>query len=226
MSKNVVHLDGILESLQVVSATEKETYAWASFVTLHARSGMVNRGVSPSELYEKMRHDIRVIATGEDSAKRLKELSGQVADARKDAKIFSCELDGHIVSNGEGSFVYCKADYIKPTETIKTNGNNRVIISGEVVSTSFTNESATIKVKTDQGVVDNHFLRKSSLETWDLVSRGSIRKGESITFHGPLVSMGMTNGNTVRKYCMVTPTLVQRTPSLTEKRRKSGPSLG
>lgn len=225
MSKNNnIHLDGILEAFAIVDGNDKRCLASASVITLHAKPDMPE-GTSPSELYDRLHHDIEVVAKPSDRNK-LEVMGRAFAESKEKGSVFPCSLDGFLFSDGSESFVVCKAEDFRKTDTVKTSANNRVNIVGVVSSFTYTDETADIKIKTDEGIFSTFISRRENLPVWEMVSNGKIAKGDTLVLSGPLLSRRMTDGKTVLRSCMLSPHVFQKQKLEHKIPRKGGPSVG
>lgn len=207
---NKVHLEGLLENLEPIGTSNGFSYALAGMATLHERPGAVKES-SPSERYAKIHHELRIVA-GKGSEEALELLSKTYEACRKKGEPYSCCVDGHLFSDGNESYVVCKLDDLKHLDKISTSGNNRVNINGDVVSTSYTNETATIRLRTDEGVFNTFVLRRQNQSSWDMVADGKISKGDSLSISGPLLSNRMTDGKKTIRFCQVSPRVIKKLP--------------
>jgi len=206
---NSVHLEGVLEGFQFPVSKDGVFCARASVVTLHPRSGVDGVG-KPSEVYEKLHHEVRIIGDEKNFALLSSIHDDFLACKNENGSLLPCRVDGFLLSNGEESFVVCQAKSFSRNDMIKTNGNNRVNITGEVVSTSYTNETAQIRFKTDEGVLDSFVSRRVSQDIWDMVADGKLNKGDVVSMSGPLLSNVMSDGEKRIRTCMVSPQILQK----------------
>ena len=221
---NSVHLEGALEAFQLLGEKDGSVLAWASVVTLHVKPGMPEN-TPPSQLYKRMHHEVRVVA-GKGKSDLLQSLSSGFQFSSESGEVFPCSVDGYLYSDGNESFVVCGADNIRRSDLVKTNGNNRVNILGEVVSTSYTDETATIRLKTDEGVLTSFISRRQNQASWDMVVDGNISKGDSLSITGPLLSTRQTSdGKRYVRTCMVSPHLLQKQNVQRRTTRRGVPTL-
>lgn len=201
---NSVHLDGVLVAFQMLGERQGMQMAWASVMTLHPKAG-VQEGASPSDMYLKMQHDVRITA-GPKEADLLRSIEEGFKFASDSGEVFPCSVDGSLYSDGVESFVGCRADNLRRNHLVKTNGNNRVYILGEVISTSYTDETARIVLRTDEGELSSFIARRQNQACWDMVVDGKIAKGALLSVSGPLLSAKQTSdGKNYLRSCMVTP---------------------
>ena len=217
---NKVHLDGVLEGFELVGATDDHSFALASLVTLHARPG-VSVEAPQSERYAKIHHELRIVSNS-GNVDALDSFSKAFGEARSKGVPYPCSVDGHLFSDGNETYVVCGVDDLKRIDRIKTSGNNRVNITGEVVSTSHTNETATIRLKTDEGTISSFIFRRQNQSNWDMVVDGKVSKGDSLSIIGPLLSNRMTDGKKVLRFCQVSPHLIQKLNLEKSVTRKKG----
>ena len=209
LKKNNVHLEGVLEAFQVVGETAGRSFALASVVTLHARPGSAAT-MRPSERFSKIHHELRVVA-GKGKEQMLGMLSSAFEATRTEGSVFSCAVDGHLFSDGTESYIVCDMKNLKRVDRVKTSGNNRADILGEVVSTAHTGETATIKLRTDDGgIFSSLILRRQNQQCWDMVVDGKIVKGDKLSLSGPLLSNRETDGNNVIRSCQVSPHFIEK----------------
>ena len=213
-----------MEAFRVVGEKDGTSYAWASVVTLHVKPGM-QENTPPSQLYKRVHHEVRVVADKE-KAGLLESLASGFQFSSESGEVFACSVDGYLYSDGNESFVVCEADNMRRSDLVKTNGNNRVNILGEVVSTSYTDETATIRLKTDEGVLTSFISRRQNQANWDMVVDGNISKGDSLSITGPLLSTSETSdGKRYVRTCMVSPHLLQKQNVLKRTTRRGVPTL-
>lgn len=222
---NTVHLDGVLEAFQVLKESEKGSLAWASVVTLHPKPGMPEN-TPPADRYNRIHHEVRVIAH-KGGADGLRSFSDGLQCASEAGEAFPCSVDGYLFSDGNESYVVCDAEDLRRIDFVKTNGNNRVNISGEVVSTSFTDETARVVIKTDEGEIASFISRRQNQAAWDMVVDGDLSKGDMLSISGPLHSVRQTSdGKSHVRTCMVSPHVMQKQKVQRRTAKRGGPTLG
>lgn len=221
---NQVRLDGILKALKIAKQEDNLSVALATVVTLHPRDG-VSSSELPSALYENVEHNVQIIDKSA-SGRRLAALSSDFSSLSASKELFACSLDGFLYCDGRDSYVVCDVADIKRTEKVRTSANNSVSLAGSVVSTSFSGESASIRLKTDEGVIDTFIVRKDSQAFWEMVSSGKVKRNDIVSVSGPLLSGKMTDGDRTINTCMVCPHVLQMQRLDKKINRKSGATLG
>ena len=223
MKNNSVHLDGVLEAFKVLKTDESGGLAWASVVTLHPKDNMAG-DTAPSVRYDRLHHDVQVLAD-KDSVDRLSFFAEGLKTQQESGSVFACSLDGRIGYDGKENFVVCDVKDLYRSDLVKTNGNNQVNVSGEVVSAAIMGENAKITVKVGDVIIESHVSRREHSSVWDMVAGGSLKKGNLVSFSGPLLSQQYTDGKQTMRSCSVSPHLFQKIGLDKKTTRKTGPVL-
>lgn len=225
---NSVQLDGLVESCRIVGELSGRTVAKLSVVTLHPNGSAGVASVPLSSQYDKFHHLVRVCASGE-TAKALalleKELRTERAAGEVDLmSLHPCSVSGVLRFGPDGDALVDVLDGgFSLTDRVKTRDNNLVRITGNVLSVSFTDESARLQVGTDEGPVSVFFPKSLNRSGWDAVSAGKLSKGDMLTLSGPLVVSEYTDGKKDIRTCMLTPHAIHK--HKLERKRSSGQSF-
>lgn len=212
-NNNSVHLEGVVESCKLAGEVSGKTVAKLSVITLHPKEG-IDAGASPSQKYERYRHMVRLVMDGEGVAvvKSLeRELAMEKASSQPDiASLHPCIIEGTLRSQDGENFVEASNEGFSLTDRVRTRDNNVAHIVGKVISTSYTDESARIRVATAEGVVNSFFPRSVNQAGWEAVSSGKLKKGDVVSMDGPMLSAEFSDGKKTLRTYMVTPHHISR----------------
>ena len=223
---NSVHLEGFVETCRIAGELSGKTVSKLSVITLHPKvtpSDPSARPLSASERYEKMRHMVRVVSSGEMTG-ILKNISESLASGKDSAGLFPVVLDGAIASQGSDNFIDVPEGGIAIAESVATENNNIANIRGEVKSVSFTERSAKIRVKAGDSIIHVVALRGEGLGAWNSVAEGRVAKGDAVSLSGPVHSVEFTDGQRTVCAALVSPRQFEKL-ELKKSKELSGPSL-
>lgn len=229
-NENSVHLDGLVESCRFLGdiPERKLTVAKLSIVTLHPNSpSRLGSSPTPSEQFDRIHHLVRVVADA-DLLSELQSLSRELNLERASGKpelsqLHPCSIDGHLCTVDGETFVEANPGGFTFTEKVGTTLNNVAKVSGNVVSVSFTDESARVNLGLGPVVVSSFFSKESNRSGWDAVASGKLKRGDVVSMSGPLISSEFSNGlKKIRTY-FLNPHVIQKQKLV--KRRTAGPEL-
>ena len=221
---NSVHLEGFVETCRIAGELSGKTVSKLSVITLHPKA-VPDEGPAQgvSERYEKMRHMVRVVATGQlaDEMRRLSRSLGTESDLEG---LFPCRLDGQIASQGTDNFIDVRDGGFALVKSIATENNDTARVLGEVKSVSYTDRSAKLLVSAGDSLIHVVALRSESLAAWNSVAEGRVVKGDMVSLSGPVHSMEFTDGQRTVCAALVSPRQFEK---LEMKKSKDlrGPSL-
>lgn len=225
MEENSVHLSGTVEACRIVGEVGHLSVAKLTVVTLHPRE---SRGEVPSEIYDKFRHVVRLLA-GPELSRDLNSLSRELRTEKASldsgvAVLHPCSLDGVLRTVDGETFVDVDGKDFSFVEKVATVDNNFARLEGRVSSLSYTDGSARLSVRTKAGEVGVFFAKDVNREGWDSVAAGQIRRGDRVALSGPLVDREFTDGmSRSREYYLIPRVL--RKLALEKKRKPTGPQL-
>lgn len=209
-SLNSVHLDGIVVSCEIAGTVEGKTVAKLSVVTLHPKEQPVGSEASVQE-YEKIRHNVRVVASSQFAGTIRSLAEGLEAEGRSGAHgMHPCVVEGVLREQDGENFIEARDGCFSLTETVRTKGNNLARIVGKIQSVSYTDRSANIVLDTPQGRVFSFFPRQVNASAWESVASGKIKKGDLISLQGPIMNMNFSDGKETMRTSMVVPHIIQK----------------
>lgn len=220
---NRVHLEGILEAFQILGKNNDKVVAWASVVTLHPKKFAFGEKATASERFDLIHHDVRVVGRETDMEK-LEGFSASLDSMKNTSALLPCSVDGVLSSEGKDTFVLCWVDNLQKSDLVKTNDNNRVEFSGRVLSVSESGNSALMTVSAGNGNCEVVSFIPRSSEAWSLIHSGKIKRGDTVSLSGPLLSCNFTDGKKNMRIAMVSPHSVKKL-DISKKIGKSGHSL-
>lgn len=224
---NSVHLDGMIETCRIVGDVHGKTVAKLMVVTLHPNE-FSGSSVSLSSQFDKLRHPVRVVADGALS-KELRSLEREMRMERSTGKNLAsphpCSVDGVLRGTEQGDFFVEATDKgFVLTDMVKTGRDNNVArLTGRVLTTSFTDETARIQVQTPAGQMDTFIQRKLNADAWEAVSSGRVKKGDALLMSGPLFRIDFTDGKGINQKYMLVPHMLQK--QKLDKKKAVGPTL-
>ena len=215
---NSVRLEGALESCRTETGEGGLTVARLSVVTFHPRPG-VSPDSKPSERFDREHHLVKVSASGE-KAGQLRGLEEEFAASAPGVVPFRpCSANGRLQMQGDVMYVDCKGEGFELTERLRTEKNNRVQLMGEVLSTSYTDRTASVVVDTGDCQVRSFISRNINADAWQRVSSGALKRGDGVLLDGPLLSSRFTDGKKTLFMCMVSPHLMQKVNLRLERKK-------
>ncbi len=211
---NNVHLEGVVEDCMMATRREDSRPA--------ARLSVVVCSLADEGTLQTERHKVFVICDG-DSVSMLLSLEDSVRRSRAEEgrRAPCCRLDGYLRTIGSDTAVECLGTSIEicPMVSRDRNRNNRMDISGEILSTSFSNN--TVRALLDTGVcqVTVFALRKDNQDFWDGVSSGEIVRGKGLSVKGRLISNDYRGPDRTIYESIVSPSAVKLVTLELDRRR-------
>lgn len=232
MSKsNSVHLEGAVRSCYL-SEKDGQMLARLEVVTLHPNVNAKgeNRTADVSSQYDRFPHLVFVKAAplsqtavaleGLVREMRVEKASGQASLIA----LHPCRVDGRLVSVDDELAVLAGGKGFSLSEKVPTKDNNVVSLVGNVVSSSFTDKTARIKVHFGSGMLESFVIRKNNPEVWEAVSQRLFRKGDRVAMSGSLISDLYTNGEKNIRSCMLGIRTAEKL-TISKTVRKKGPTI-
>lgn len=220
--RNSVHLDAAVTSCRIIRPEGGAPEAEVFVVTVHPRLPAPEVDGERNDSY--MLHYVRVPVTGAAG-----EFVASLARETENGGIRSmipCSVDGSLVSEEDSVYIRCADGGFAPADSLKTSGNNRVDIEGEVVSVSSTRESATLTVDSGGMRLTSHIARSVCPEAFAMVGSGKLVKGSRIALKGQLQSRIYIAGGRAARMAVILPVTVNALKrAVTRDVRPSGPDL-
>ncbi len=220
MSKNSIHLDGVVDSCALVKDGSGKDVAAIILRTMHPRPG-VPSSAKASERFEMLHH--RVVVPVVDANRG--ELSS-LASSGGDGVVRPYSIDGVVTFSGGDAVVVCSPDGLSRQEKVRTSENNSVTLTGRIRSVSNPGQSASFVLRTKDGDVRVFVSKDVNQAGWRDVTEGKFRKGDTVSLTGPLFSRMYTDGKSNMRVCTVSARTLTQLKLTRDVRRKTGtPSL-